>query len=181
MKRSRVSLLFTFALGLVLCACGTDSTPAPSATPATLLVTPIPTPATSSGAKPIPAAPDGLFFSQLPVADNNVEIQIAADEQAAISAASMNANVPLDTWTDAGWQTGRELDLTEAVPDDCVLHPRQGVPHQLFAQCPGSTAITVPAKGADFVYLILFGNNRVVRKTLQTGTLYNPDTTGLIP
>ncbi len=62
-----------------------------------------------------------------------------------------------------------------------MLHPRQGVPHQLFARCPGSTAITVPAKGADFMYLVLFGNNRVVRKTLQTGTLYNPDTTGLIP
>jgi hypothetical protein len=122
-----------------------------------------------------------LFFSQLPATGNTIVVQIAADEQAAISVASMNTDVPLDTWTDAGWQMGCELDLTEAVPDDCVLHSRQGVPHQLFARCPGSVAVTVPVKGADFVYLVLFGKNRAVRKTLQAGTLYNPDTTGLIP
>jgi hypothetical protein len=138
------------------------------------------TPATVPTATPA-LAPDAQFFSTIPSTGELQAMYIPADEQALITAASLNSNVPDVLWTRAGWQLGSAIGASDDVPLDCALHRRQSVARQLYALCSGGQTITVPNGGADFIYVVLFGRQHELKKLLQAGRLYNPDATGLIP
>ena len=180
MKQLSPNLLSVIALCLTLCACASGPTPAPTSAPAAeptaMLVA---ADAVAPGTAPDSAA-DALFFQTIPAAGGNQMLQVGIDERASISIASMQGDVPEAIWTNAGWQIGAELKATEEVPQDCVLHPRQGIAHQLYAQCPGGATLMIPNNGADFIYVVLHDAQRAATRILQVGSLYNPDTTGLI-
>lgn len=164
MKKTIFALIGLAILCLSLAGWGTyasTSAPAPTIAPA--------------------ASPNAQFFSTIPLMDELQTIHIPANEQAVITAASLNSDVPVVNWTRAGWKIGREIGSTEDLPQDCALHRRQAVARQLYAQCAGGQAITVPTGGAEFIYVVLFDHQRGLQKLLQAGTLYNPDATGLIP
>ena len=126
-------------------------------------------------------APEASFFSVIPANGDYQVIETPAAELAQIAVTSVNSDVPLDAWTRAGWGMGKTLGPTEAVPLDCLLHARQGTGRQVYALCPGGSIFTVPNTGADFIYVILMDQQHRIQKMLQTGKLYTPDVTGLMP
>ena len=106
---------------------------------------------------------------------------VANGETAHISLANMDGDIDVADWTEAGWAVGRMLGPDEKVPDDCVLHARENIAHQLYASCSAGAAFAVVPQGADFVYIIVITEGRAVARTVQAGRRYNSDTTGLIP
>jgi hypothetical protein len=132
---------------------------------------------------PTPAIPEAALFAMtIPGEPNkNQVLEIKPTESAFMSIATMNADVPLANWEGAGWKIGSAIGAAEAVPPDCALHSRRGIPRQLYAACPGPLTVSIPKASADFVYVVLTGSNNQIARVLRTGTLYNPDTSGLIP
>ncbi len=144
----------------------------------------MPTP--SSGRTPGETLPkatpvDASFFMTVPFdPKSNQALDVKAFETAFLSIARMGQDIAIANWQEAGWAIGNPLGESDVVPHDCALHTRQGVDHQVYAACEGPYKLAVPYDGGDFVYIVFTdGNNRVAR-VLQTGSLYNPDTMGLI-
>ncbi len=136
----------------------------------------------SEGATAKPTPEDASFFMTVPFAPSGSQtLEIKADETAFMSIASMTQDIPIENWQSLGWNVGTELGESDKVPKDCVLHARTAIAHQLYAACPGPGQLTVPHVGGDFVYIVFTDSNDRIARVLQTGNLYNPDTTGLIP
>jgi len=136
------------------------------------------TPATPAPT-PTPTLPEG--FASVPIF-GTVTLRVGQQESAQISLANLQGDIDAGPWVAAGWQIARQLDPQEEIPDDCALHPRQGIAHQLYARCQAGATFPLIEKGADFVYVLFVNNtNRVVARTIRTGRRYNVDTTGLIP
>jgi hypothetical protein len=133
---------------------------------------------------PTPTMPaNALFAMTLPGEPNeNQVLEIKPTESAFLSVATMNADIPLVPWKAAGWTVGKVIGEADAVPPDCALHSRLGTTHQVYAACQGPLKVSIPQGGGDFIYYVVFtgANNRIAR-VLRTGSLYNPDTSGLIP
>jgi hypothetical protein len=161
-------------MAVVLTGCASAGSQSPTATPAV----PTAAPAVASSTQ---AAPDlAPFFSTIPIS-TTLSIAVANGETAHISLANMGGDIDVANWIGAGWTVGRTLGPDENVPDDCVLHPRASVTHQLYASCGAGAVFAVVPQGADFVYVIVINEGRAVARTVQAGRRYNSDTTGLIP
>ncbi len=114
-----------------------------------------------------------------PILNRFLEIQPV--ETALISIASVKADLPLASWTKLGWTLGFTLGESDKVPEDCALHFRAGVASQVYAACSGPATVAIPAEGGDFVYIVFTDTHNRIARVMQTGSKYNPDTTGLIP
>ncbi len=108
-------------------------------------------------------------------------LEIRPVETALISIASVNADLPLESWTKLGWAMGVTLGESDNIPEDCALHFRIGVAHQVYAACSGPATVAIPDEGGDFVYIVFTDPHNRIARVVQTGSKYNPDTTGLIP
>jgi hypothetical protein len=141
----------------------------------------------SSGTLPQTKAPkatpvDASFFMTVPFdPKSNQALEVKAVETAFVSIARMGKAIALANWEQVGWAIGATLGESDTVPHDCALHSRQGVANQMYAACDGPHKIAVPYDGGDFVYIVFTDDDNRVARVLQTGNLYNPDTTGLIP
>ena len=93
----------------------------------------------------------------------------------------MDSDIPVGNWQNLGWTMGGTLTESDSVPKDCALHARETVTRQLYAACPGPNQVSIPHEGGDFVYIVFTDGQNHIARVLQTGNLYNPDTTGLIP
>ncbi len=122
------------------------------------------------------------FFMTVPFdPTRNRFLEIRPVETALISVASVNADLPLTSWTKLGWALGFTLGESDEVPEDCALHFRIGVARQVYAACPGPATVAIPDEGGDFVYIVFTDTHNRIARVMQTGSKYNPDTTGLIP
>ena len=111
----------------------------------------------------------------------NQLLEIQPVEIAFMSIASVNTDLPLESWTQLGWTMGYTLGESDKVPQDCALHFRIGVAHQVYAACSGPAKVAIPHEGGDFVYIVFTDTHNRIARVMQTGSKYNPDTTGLIP
>lgn len=158
---------------LALTGCAEETTPPPSA--------PLPE-AKEVKAVPQAAPEEASFFMTSPFdPTGNQPLEIQATETAFMSIAMIDRDVPIENWQTLGWITGNLLGGSDAVPHDCALHARQGIARQLYAACQGPLKISVPHEGGDFVYIVFTDTNNRVARVFQTGSLYKPDTTGLVP
>jgi hypothetical protein len=88
------------------------------------------------------------------------QFTVEKGEVAYIATAVVNSNFPAADWTKAGWVITNKIGASDAVPQDCQLHAREGVAGQFFAACPGPAQLSVPREGADFIYIaLMFGKN----------------------
>ena len=88
------------------------------------------------------------------------QFAVEKGEVAYIATAVVNSDFPAADWTKAGWVITNKIGASDAVPQDCQLHAREGVAGQLFAACPGPAQLSVPRAGADFIYIaLMFGKN----------------------
>ena len=88
------------------------------------------------------------------------QFTVEKGEVAYIATAVVNSDFPTADWTKAGWAITNKIGASDAVPQDCQLHAREGVAGQLFAACPGPAQLSVPRAGADFIYIaLMFGKN----------------------
>jgi hypothetical protein len=165
----RTSVCFILAALIALTACSTTQ------------------PKTSSPLAPAAPPPqanpeNNSFFMTVPFdpADNRY-LEIRPVETALISIASVNADLPLQSWTKLGWVIGCTLGESDTVPEDCALHFRIGIARQVYAACAGPATVAVPDGGGDFVYIVFTDTHNRIARVVQTGSKYNPDTTGLIP
>ena len=88
------------------------------------------------------------------------QFTVEKGEVAYIATAVVNSDFPAADWTKAGWAITSKIGASDAVPQDCQLHAREGVAGQFFAACPGPAQLSVPREGADFIYIaLMFGKN----------------------
>lgn len=131
---------------------------------------------------PQPTPADASFFMTVPFDPaGNQTIDVFSSETAFMSVAALNTAVPVENWMSTGWAVGTSLGESDMVPLDCALHTRQGVERQIYAACPGPGKISIPHEAGDFVYIVFTDAANQIARVVQTGALYNPDTTGLIP
>jgi hypothetical protein len=129
-----------------------------------------------------PTPEDASFFAAIPFSpDGNQVLETKPVEVAFLSIAAMDAELPLDNWTQLGWTVGGLLDESERVPQDCALHYRNGVNRQAYAVCAGPAKVSIPHDGGDFVYIVFTDADNRIARVMQSGAKYNPDSTGLIP
>jgi hypothetical protein len=165
----RTSACIILAALMTLAACSPGR---PSASPALQVA------ATSAKATP----KDPSFFMTIPFNPTGKQVlEIRPVETAFMSIATMEADLPLESWTDLGWAMGKTLGQTDKVPQDCALHFRVGMDHQIYAACSGPAEVAIPHEGGDFVYIVFTDTNNRIARVMQAGSQYNPDATGLIP
>ncbi len=135
-----------------------------------------------AGGPPKLTAQDAPFFMTVPADLATTQVlEVRAVETVFMSIAAMDTDPPLESWTGLGWAVGSTLGATDRVPQDCALHFRMGVAHQVYAACSGPAKVAIPREGGDFVYIIFTDTSNRIARVMQTGAKYNPDTTGLIP
>ena len=165
--RASVFLILAALIALTGCSATEPKTSSPSA----------------PAAPPSQANPENAsFFITVPFDPaRNRFLEIRPVETALISIASLNADLPLESWTKLGWTVGFTLGESDKVPEDCALHFRIGVAHQVYAACSGPATVAIPDEGGDFVYIVFTDTHNRIARVMQTGSKYNPDATGLIP
>ncbi len=165
----KASVCFILAALLTLTGCSTTDLNTPSAS--------------ASAASSLQTDPENAsFFMTVPFdPTRNRFLEIGPVETALISIASVNADLPLESWTKLGWALGFTLGESDKVPEDCALHFRIGVARQVYAACSGPATMAIPDDGGDFVYIVFTDTHNRIARVMQTGSKYNPDTTGLIP
>ena len=88
------------------------------------------------------------------------QFTVEKGEVAYLATAVVNSDFRAADWTKAGWVITTKIGASDAVPQDCQLHEREGVAGQFFAACPGPAQLSVPREGADFIYIaLMFGKN----------------------
>ena len=125
---------------------------------------------------------DASFFMTVPFEPTGSQtLEIKQTETAFLSIAMVKQDIPVQNWQKLGWTMGDTIGESSSVPRDCALHARDTVNRQLYAACTGLLNVSIPHDGGDFVYIVFTDTDNHIGRVLQTGTLYNPDTTGLIP